>query len=557
MKRAIRRIGGFSLIEIMIVMVIAAAAVTLGVTWLNTERARTLRGAAADDTAREVATMARALDTYIATASSLPASGAFDVAHADLVAAGLLPPDYAMRDVGGTKFLTSPLGQAYSLRAIKQGTKYRGAVLVSAGIAATAFRKIGVDPTEQGAFDFATVMMRRAREKFLITSAVVRTGQATTDLPLSGFSADLTDLLGGPAAQPVLAALVGFSELSANPDIKVSVDPASLAGVGDGGLNLEGRECRMVSDESSQCAAGDEKVWELNACEAAADIDGKLVAGDTIREVQLGSSWYKVNTKVELGVVTGLTPAAYDSGIAWNTSSWRATNPGGIIEPRGDSVALFPAPGKDAFPLYVNLGTEAEPYNTTPLTRNLMHRPHGPGTTYSVIRQLSPLGRQGETQTPVYRVESGRICFGGSNNSYSLNCNLSQVYEHPSYPYGPGTEVLSATDPALTGGPVGYAVVKVGFSPPNNASGYTYFGCGLRVLAGDTPPLHYLNSNISVQNRAEIESYFGAAVPGGNSSMLSGYIDPPYHNLTYRHKIRAFRYKYSGSYSHKYCCRAK
>lgn len=264
MKRAIRRIGGFSLIEIMIVMVIAAAAVTLGVTWLNTERARTLRGAAADDTAREVATMARALDTYIATASSLPASGAFDVAHADLVAAGLLPPDYAMRDVGGTKFLTSPLGQAYSLRAIKQGTKYRGAVLVSAGIAATAFRKIGVDPTEQGAFDFATVMMRRAREKFLITSAVVRTGQATTDLPLSGFSADLTDLLGGPAAQPVLAALVGFSELNTNPDIKVSVDPESLAGIGGEDYGA-GSFCYMAGDDA--CGTGYDRVVDYQMCE--------------------------------------------------------------------------------------------------------------------------------------------------------------------------------------------------------------------------------------------------------------------------------------------------
>lgn len=551
MKRAIRRFGGFSLIEIMIVMVIAAAAVTLGVTWLNTERARSLRGAAADDTAREVATMARALDTYIATATTLPASGAFDVPHADLVAAGLLPPDYAMRDVGGGgKALVSPLGQAYRLRAIKQGTKYRGAVLVSAGIAATAFRKIGVDPTEQGAFDFATVMMRRAREKFLITSAVVRTGQATTDLPLSGFSADLTELLGGPAAQPVLAALAGFSELNTNPDIKVSVDPDSLAGA-VGGLDVEGRECRMTD---SVCSADEEAVWERGFCEGAPDLDQPgIVVGAISRTVKIGSKDYNVGITVNtqaLGELAGIGAGYYTSifyssnGTTWvppsNWSSWvpEITATVNALGFRSDNLVIVPGAAGRTY----SSGVDADTANGIAVL---------PGTTYSTVGMLPSCGGAMELPTYVYRVETGAVSWQAGSG---LTPSVAYMAANSSWPYSAGTQFMSAVNPANLGKPASAISTKVTFGP------FPPVMCDFRALASEYNGQNGIYTNAANfasrfgENGAFYQSRFTSFCPMITTG-LRNYADGTALGKKSAYPVRAYGYKYTGNQSYKYCCK--
>lgn len=576
MKGATGKIGGFSLIEIMIVIVIAAAAVTFGVTWLNAERARALRAAAADDTAREIATMARAVDTYIATATTLPESGAFDVPHADLVAAGLLPPNYAMRDVGGSLQLVSPLYQAYSLRAIKVGSKYRGAVFVNAAAdpaapAAAALRRVGLAENEQGIFDFGTVAMRRAREKFLITSAVVRQGATETDLPLSGFAADLAALLGAPAPRPVLAALVGFTELSANPDIKVSVDPASFPAGGGGGLNLEGRTCGMTS---GACRANEEEVWSMGACDGAANFD---VSTDTVgtKILKLGGEVWQINgfADIDRTPIVGswsipqYDGASYGSGIWSVSAAWFSAASSGISSaPNGagvilDSHAVLPARGGGNYPW--NWSTPSDPVAHTierwEGTQVLMGS--APGTTFSKLRTLDSCGTRGEAPTDVYRVESGGISYSISDSSHYLpKINLMA---NPDWPWGAGAQFLSAVNPSIAKRPVAAAATGIMLSRIGPTAGGRYMKmCSLRFLGsqndvssrvGNISKMTIGGTNYgSPSNAAEIEASFGGACPASSGRLtrfLSGSAA-----VTVGYPIRTYRYDYSGGERYRYCC---
>lgn len=532
MKRATGRMAGFSLLEIMIVLAIAAAAVTLGVTWLNAERARSLRGAAADDTAREIATMARALDTYLATATTLPASGAFDVQHQTLVDAGLLPPGYAMRDVAGTPTLVSPLYQAYSLRAIKVGTKYRGAVFVNAASdpvgGSVPLRKIGLENTEQGTFDFASVAMRRAREKFLITSAVVRKGASATDLPLSGFAADLASLLGAPAARPVLAALVGFTELSANPDIKVSVDPASFGDIG--GLNLEGRQCRLTQ---GSCAEGEEAAWEHLGC---SDFNNNQTETST---VSLGADYVTITRNV-----------TYDTANAYPKFPQLLTQPH-YIDGSGyivNEIVFANRADKNISASVNSKGFRSDNLlwtgQMTGQKLSAAREPSwaAPGTTYEVAGVLPGCGSQGEDTTTVYRVVTGYIRYPGMNE-------INKAYGGGAVQFNslaPGAVFLSATDPAVSGGPHQSAAyieqVKFGTGPTTSLLCRVvglHRGSGAYTVAAAGS---YANVDTAITVQSSCPNGGSAVIPSDTEAGDSA-------------PIRKFQFVPSKAVAFKYCCK--
>lgn len=67
-----RECSGFSLIEIMIVLVIAASVIATGLAWLSAERKRAARGDAIATQALEMATFGRALDQYLRRGAVLP-----------------------------------------------------------------------------------------------------------------------------------------------------------------------------------------------------------------------------------------------------------------------------------------------------------------------------------------------------------------------------------------------------------------------------------------------------------------------------------------------------
>ena len=267
-----RRSHGFTLIEMILVLAVMGAVTITSMAWLTSERERTLRDSAVSDQAREVATLTRALDTYLEKATSLPATGSFDVTQAELVSAGLLPSNFAMRIVGSDRRFVSPTYQPYQMRASKVGTKYRGAVFVSfdastQGLTTSAFSRMGMQNTEQGQLDFSTLVMRRINRQFIIPSALIRPGQITSDLDLSGFSQDFSNMLSGAAAVPVMASLAGFSELAANPDVKVSIDPESLAGIGNGGGGGSSTGTGMCYVSSTgACASGYAEVYSYQTC---------------------------------------------------------------------------------------------------------------------------------------------------------------------------------------------------------------------------------------------------------------------------------------------------
>lgn len=576
MKGATGRVGGFSLIEVMIVIAIAAAAVTLGVSWLNAERARALRAAEADDTAKEISTIARALDVYLSSSSGLPEPEPFDVTSQQLIDAGLLPFNYAIRN--GEEVPRTSTGMAYTMRAFKKDGKYRGAVVVndlppSEPVASQTFRRIGLEYSPQGEKDFLALVMRRATSKFMVTAAVVDPGWDATTLSSSGFNVEVNQLMQNVGGSPrhVLVALVGYTELSANPDIKVSVDPASFPAGGGGGLNLEGRTCGMTSNA---CRANEEEVWSMGACDGAANFD---VSTDTVgtKILKLGGEVWQINgfADIDRTPIVGswsipqYDTASYGSGIWSVSAAWFSAASSGISSaPNGagvilDSHAVLPARGGGNYPW--NWSTPSDPVAHTierwEGTQVLMGS--APGTTFSKLRTLDSCGTRGEAPTDVYRVESGGISYSISDSSHYLpKINLMA---NPDWPWGAGAQFLSAVNPSIAKRPVAAAATGIMLSRIGPTAGGRYMKmCSLRFLGsqndvssrvGNISKMTIGGTNYgSPSNAAEIEASFGGACPASSGRLtrfLSGSAA-----VTVGYPIRTYRYDYSGGERYRYCC---
>lgn len=270
MRSVDRECTGFSLIEIMIVLVIAASVIATGLTWLSAERKRSARGDAIATQALEMATIGRALDQYLRRGAVLPPSGnAITITAEELQAARLLPESYSVRDQFGPD-PSSPLGQPYQMLALRSADQAHGLVLAVGAPNDAVMSRMGIKSNEAALGDYQAAVSRQMRSQQYVASAFVRAGTAAADRFVSTFDYDFSAWIGGVVSHPTSIALVGFPEFSAAPDIKVSIDPESLPGGGNSGGNgggSDGINRFCYASQTGICPANYEAVFKYTLCD--------------------------------------------------------------------------------------------------------------------------------------------------------------------------------------------------------------------------------------------------------------------------------------------------
>lgn len=227
MSRAICRTGperhaaGFVLIEVMIALAVVMLFVGFGLAWYQAEAKRTARAELIEEQAIEMATLARALEQYLDSAEGLPASGGFNVAATDIEAAGFLPNLYLRPS--GEPMPVSPLGQAYVLRGVYQTERYRGIVVPTGYPHEALLSRYGLKGSVDDMFTFAAKVMQRMAAAHYATAGVLAAG-ATVTHPASGYTTDLSELIGAPAGLGAVFGLAGFPEHSPFKDKIASIE---------------------------------------------------------------------------------------------------------------------------------------------------------------------------------------------------------------------------------------------------------------------------------------------------------------------------------------------
>ncbi|MCD9046774.1 prepilin-type N-terminal cleavage/methylation domain-containing protein [Luteimonas sp. MHLX1A] len=284
---------GFSLIEVMIALVIIISVLGAGVAWLASERSRVARGDAITTQAIEMATIGRALDQYLRSAASLPPDGSVvEISAADLTAALLIPENYGIRDQFGD-YPSTPLGQRYVMVGRNTAGQARGLVLAVGEPDPAALNQAGIKATTEAIEDVQAAVVRQMRNQQYVASALVRALSSVADRSVSTFDFDFSPYLGDPVVQPTAIALVGFPEFSAAPDIRVSIDPDSLAGIGGGGAggaarkDYTGWSCHVPA-VNTDCPSDAEEVARYDICGKWGSANAGMPLAETI---QLGNGW--------------------------------------------------------------------------------------------------------------------------------------------------------------------------------------------------------------------------------------------------------------------------
>lgn len=251
---------GFSLIEAMIVIVLVAGAALVTLNLLNAEQRRQQRAAMVGEQANEMAVMTRALESYLESSDTLPEDldTPFTIPAQDLETAGLIPEDFAYRAMSGLTTPTSPLGQEYLLIGVKTAAGYRGAVLPSGAPNAGFLARAGLPDTNEARSEYGVSVMQKLRQDHLAAAGVSKAGELQINREVSGFTFDLSGLLGAALAEPTVISLAGYPEFR----------PVAPIAIDGGNTGNTPKECYSVNTLNAplSCDAGYEMAWEYELC---------------------------------------------------------------------------------------------------------------------------------------------------------------------------------------------------------------------------------------------------------------------------------------------------
>ena len=217
MKATVR---GFTLLEVMIVVVMLAIGATIWAKFLQNNHEAQQRETAVDAEATDLGLLRRAVSAVVRTPpAAWPPNVVQTINLTTLVADNGLPADFAKRNgVLGT----SPLYQRYAVRAIKQTDgKARAVILDTGTVAPSRLDRIGIAPSAQGVQAIKEQVSVRARDKHSIVAGVLPPGATSVAGAGAGFQQDIAAYLadgvaaGAPAAAVIL---VGFKELEPGGD---------------------------------------------------------------------------------------------------------------------------------------------------------------------------------------------------------------------------------------------------------------------------------------------------------------------------------------------------
>lgn len=278
---------GFSLIEIMIVLAIAAAVTAFAVNYLDAERRRTARGQVISDQAQDMATINTALEAYLATKpATVPSDGSsVSITSKSLSDLGFLPPRFAVRNNDSTDHVArSPLGQAYVIKARQQSGNYVGAVYTIGTPSIDQLAVLGMKATDEAYKEHNTAVMRRLKMDHFAAAGVILKNQLDTSSAVSGFTESMAPYESSVFADSNIVILAGQSQHRTTPPIDVTVTDGTGGGGGGAGSSLEGRAC-YSNTSGDTCTAGYSAVWTYQACQDW----GPDSAAPTAVTVSLGS----------------------------------------------------------------------------------------------------------------------------------------------------------------------------------------------------------------------------------------------------------------------------
>lgn len=529
---------GFSLVEVMIVLVIASSVIATGLTWLSSEQKRSARGDAITTQALEMATLGRALDQYLRSGASIPAETTVQISILDLQHAELIPQNYAVRDRYGTG-PTSPLGQEYVLVARRTGEKIRGLVFTVGDPNNPEMTRLGIRPTTEAVGDFHAAVTRLLRTQQYVASAYVRAGTAVADRVVSTFDLDFSQFTGGALVHPTAVALTGFAELSVTPAISVTIDPDSFP-VASSPESLTGRECRLTVDES--CGA-DQQLWEHVMCDGWQQVP--RLPGTRASVVSLGATVAKVNKHFVINQFSSQGNAsARGVGRTFDSQGWTVPhnmNPYRIVSDTVDNPAM--AGPTDHFMMLGRFNPHAGTHGGSQF--NI--RNSATGANWRASRTLPSCGGVNEDETVVYELLSGQFTLVG----YDLGATGGG---RDATPMQAGAESMSVWDPnALGGVPAinSFAVEEVYLDGVKQA----HVVCGGRWLA---------SSNVSGTSfgYSGLPTWLTTASRGSGSDLSSTNACPlrrgiENHNVlssSSTRPYRAFTVDAGASDTFRYCC---
>lgn len=313
------QVQGFSLVELMIVMAVAMLVIGFAVAWYQAELTRTARAELIEIQAKEMATLARALEQYLDNSLGLPETGGFDVSTVDMEAAGYLPPMY-LRPSDALPAI-SPLGQVYVLRGMRHEGRYRGVVMPTGAPSEAQLSRYGIKGSADDLFAHAAKVMQRMESAHYATAGVMQVG-ATVTHSTSGFTADLSALLQNPAGPGAVVGLAGYAELSPFKDLIAAIELGDIGSGGAGGggnpISTEGRACYM-DQEGNACREGYESVWNYTACERWGP---EYRNEPQTTSINIGGETIIITKSVERSANTYEFPADINNPVYWDALSY-------------------------------------------------------------------------------------------------------------------------------------------------------------------------------------------------------------------------------------------
>lgn len=262
-NRARIRLGGFTLVELLVVVGILAILASVGLKVFRDRIQENTRQQVVADYVNDISLVARAAREYARTnAPTWAVDTRVDITLAQLSAAGLLPASFANRSTGNG---TTPFGNTYAIAAQRNAQNRARAVVAETG-AANAARLQALGLTD--ATTLASIKRDIAAK--LVSSRVAGgavIGAASTNATGGGsnpWTMNVAGFLAAAPAQPAAAALVGFPEL----------EPEGTGSTPTGGINLG--QCRV----SSPTCTGTSQLCPNPSEQVAAQIpSGRTVQG--------------------------------------------------------------------------------------------------------------------------------------------------------------------------------------------------------------------------------------------------------------------------------------